>query len=753
MKKHQIQKHTSKKAFTLVELIIVITILAILASLAFMSFKNYSWNARDSNRISTVKTLQTWLELYQTKVWSYPSPEWEILVWTINDKELTYKWEIKDIISKQINLNTIPYDPYISNQNYVYGVTQNSQEYEIGSVFEWETAYQNILPTTYAANYQAKVEGNYKWYILFNSGSQKEETWVANIPSLIYSFSWVLGQTGNLLNQEQTYYSINNGTNLPYQLNGNSLNIKQNSDRVLQEKNKNSDAKLLVISKKDIAEENLPADITNDILYASFWVENKKDLEALITGKISTKIEYKNCEFQWKIIPHLQTITLYNKENIDKFSSQTCNESFQVKTCTNGTLSWDEEYQYPTCIKWIINNCSANTAYTYNNHLYSLPNLQHGENTNNIVSTHINENNWVFQYTLENISCNDGEFINPNETSSPNLISCDSNYTQNGNNCVLKNYQVSWVISNLWTWNIQVCGNNVTTNSNWEYSLSIPHGTICNNSNTTLPAKTGYTCNIQTTLPITLSKNENIQGTCIPNNYTITLNNNGWVGWTTSVNVLYDNPLITITPPTKANCSFQGYFTDVNWTGTKYYNINWTSNIWNFTQTSNITLYAKWECWDVIYIKDTRNNALFALYKIKTSFNVNGARNEASPWILHKFCTDLWKAVIQIWTSNQWNCASYWANRVILSNSSWNNCGNNLDYLMSSIYQNESNIAVPSGIKIWWLGHYTSDYCTLISTTNGIPWNNWVGGLLNATTYNCGWTIPFNVGDYVACGR
>lgn len=166
-----------------------------------------------------------------------------------------------------------------------------------------------------------------------------------------------------------------------------------------------------------------------------------------------------------------------------------------------------------------------------------------------------------------------------------------------------------------------------------------------------------------------------------------------------------------------------------------------------------MTLYAKWECWDVIYIKDTRNNALFALYKIKTSFNVNGARNEASPWILHKFCTDLWKAVIQIWTSNQWNYASYWANRVILSNSSWNNCGNNLDYLMSSIYQNESNIAVPSGIKIWWLGHYTSDYCTLISTTNGIPWNNWVGGLLNATTYNCGWTIPFNVGDYVACGR
>lgn len=71
--------------FTLVELIIVITILAILATVAFMSFKNYSWNARDGNRISTLKNIETGLELYFVKTWKYPMPEWNISTGTIND--------------------------------------------------------------------------------------------------------------------------------------------------------------------------------------------------------------------------------------------------------------------------------------------------------------------------------------------------------------------------------------------------------------------------------------------------------------------------------------------------------------------------------------------------------------------------------------------------------------------------------------------------------------------------------------------
>jgi prepilin-type N-terminal cleavage/methylation domain-containing protein len=71
MKKHQIKRNPPsyahpldksdnlmmKKAFTLVELIIVITILAILATIAFVSFSNYTALSRDTKRIVTIESI------------------------------------------------------------------------------------------------------------------------------------------------------------------------------------------------------------------------------------------------------------------------------------------------------------------------------------------------------------------------------------------------------------------------------------------------------------------------------------------------------------------------------------------------------------------------------------------------------------------------------------------------------------------------------------------------------------------------
>lgn len=48
---------TSKKAFTLVELIVVIVILAVLATIAFISLQDYPVNARDSKRKAEIKSL------------------------------------------------------------------------------------------------------------------------------------------------------------------------------------------------------------------------------------------------------------------------------------------------------------------------------------------------------------------------------------------------------------------------------------------------------------------------------------------------------------------------------------------------------------------------------------------------------------------------------------------------------------------------------------------------------------------------
>lgn len=57
----------TKKAFTLVELIIVITILAILATIGFVSFQGYTSDSRNSKRLNDISGLQSKLEVTVAK--------------------------------------------------------------------------------------------------------------------------------------------------------------------------------------------------------------------------------------------------------------------------------------------------------------------------------------------------------------------------------------------------------------------------------------------------------------------------------------------------------------------------------------------------------------------------------------------------------------------------------------------------------------------------------------------------------------
>ena len=200
--------------FTLVELIIVITILAILATVAFMSFKNYSWNARDGNRISTLKNIETGLELYFVKTWKYPMPEWNISTGTINGKEIIYSWEIWENIVKAINLNKLAQDPTLS-QNYKYWITSNKLEYNLWWIRESETLSQNIIPSTYAASYYAQVIGNYKWYIKYSTGSTH---YITNVPSLIFTYSGTINDIWT--QKENVYFITDSGKNIPYAVSG-----------------------------------------------------------------------------------------------------------------------------------------------------------------------------------------------------------------------------------------------------------------------------------------------------------------------------------------------------------------------------------------------------------------------------------------------------------------------------------------------------------------------------------------------------
>lgn len=193
-----------QKGFTLVELIIVITILAILATIAFISFKSYSWNARDGNRVTALSNIQKWLDIYQVKVWKYPHPDDVYGTGTFWGESLNYVWYISGSLSKVINMNKTPIDPKTQN-NYVYWVSSNYQKYQLATTLEELEAWI-VIPTTYAAQWKAKVVWNYTYPLRLGPK-------IYSLPSLIFVWS------GDLLTNS-TWFIVNNSWNLPYSLDG-----------------------------------------------------------------------------------------------------------------------------------------------------------------------------------------------------------------------------------------------------------------------------------------------------------------------------------------------------------------------------------------------------------------------------------------------------------------------------------------------------------------------------------------------------
>jgi type II secretion system protein G len=129
-------KH-KKQAFTLVELIVVITILAILWTIAFISLQWYSTQARDSNRISDLSTMKSWLELFQVDAGKYPQPT--------NGIDVTYSWATvwsqgtfwETVYANVEKLDKVPTDPLTDN-SYTYSVTSSKTEYQLWGILEWD---------------------------------------------------------------------------------------------------------------------------------------------------------------------------------------------------------------------------------------------------------------------------------------------------------------------------------------------------------------------------------------------------------------------------------------------------------------------------------------------------------------------------------------------------------------------------------------------------------------------------------------
>ena len=115
-----------KKAFTLVELMVVVAVIAILATALLVGLGGARARARDARRVSDLKQVQNVLELYYAKMGCYP----KVSSWADLEKEVVNQ----GITSK------LPKDP-INKGKYVYsykacGGTSGGEHYTLGAYLE-----------------------------------------------------------------------------------------------------------------------------------------------------------------------------------------------------------------------------------------------------------------------------------------------------------------------------------------------------------------------------------------------------------------------------------------------------------------------------------------------------------------------------------------------------------------------------------------------------------------------------------------
>lgn len=169
---------SKKKAFTLIELLVVITILIILWTIWFISFSNHLIWTRDTNRLSQIREIHAWLEVYSTK---------GKLLLPENSVEVRSSWSLvwyQGYMWKN-NLSILEYNKWWvdpkDEQFFTYFVTWDRKDFQLMAYLEDPTnkqivnnnnIYKNkLFPQTQAVNYAKRYPTVYwkKLWILTES--------------------------------------------------------------------------------------------------------------------------------------------------------------------------------------------------------------------------------------------------------------------------------------------------------------------------------------------------------------------------------------------------------------------------------------------------------------------------------------------------------------------------------------------------------------------------------------------------------
>ena len=180
---------TGLGAFTLVELIVVVTILAILSTIGFVSYSSYLIWVRDTNRVSNMKALSDWLELYGTK-FTLPLPENKVEV-KANWAVIAYQWYAWADIIESIEFSNKWKDPK-DDIYYSYYLTKDKKSFQLMWFLEDE---ENLEAWTGSS---LVVASSQEWIVDYSS----------RFPKVYWSKLWILTDNSNIPIQEITSIAL-----------------------------------------------------------------------------------------------------------------------------------------------------------------------------------------------------------------------------------------------------------------------------------------------------------------------------------------------------------------------------------------------------------------------------------------------------------------------------------------------------------------------------------------------------------------
>lgn len=191
----------TKKAFTLVELIIVITILAILATIGFMSYQSYTADARNSKRTNDLASIESKVVVVMAKT---PST-----VLTMINTWATSTWNmVADTFTAWNSGALIYWTTYkawnIDYTNSALWINQESfSDPAYSSTSTWNYMLWIVTITTKGMLYQlaAKLESNgddvtqslVRWF--YATGASSDANWLIKGTT---SLSWIINKTTDL---------------------------------------------------------------------------------------------------------------------------------------------------------------------------------------------------------------------------------------------------------------------------------------------------------------------------------------------------------------------------------------------------------------------------------------------------------------------------------------------------------------------------------------------------------------------------